>query len=950
MVSNLSLQRMIWKEYRSLRTLWLGCLLGTFGVLALTKLLEPYLGFEFRYASSQFALWVPVLYLVGCTGASFAGEEEERTAGVLIHLSPPLRIFWGGKTLAMLGSAIALQILMFLTAALFVSTNTRSAIPELEWSEMLLLVGLILLEAMAWGQFCSLQLKHALPAVLLAIVFYLFSQTFQIILIAIFFDKSASDFLVSWPLGTLIPEMIALRMGLILSLIGVNLVLAQQWLQGQAMNWGSIVKAWPRSSFPIAVRQLQIAAEPAEPWQRAWLRLRWLEWQGLRSFFYLGLAISVVLLIASGLSPIQSMAMFFLFCWLFPLVLGVMAWRGEQVNSQFRHLLFRGIPASAVWSNKLICWCLTPLLLLVGLLAIAAILGQASPGSRPYSWEIAFNYPMLNWQTAFYSHAIVIWLTAFCLSFATGFLTGHFFRRTVVAFGAGLLSVVVLMLWQQLSLRLGLPFLLFIWPLPILLLAVSWRHLENWQMEREGWRVWLPRVSELAALTGALLFGFIVWRIVEIPNPSREVNQLLVMARGQNSTTTNYEGIRTSADWFYRAGTAQWQAVATKAEAWDRQGFSNRFVELRQIQQTPTEQDQKLQELMYQGLDQHWPQLVELRDNVLKAVVLDTTSEVVGEISSARHVLFCCAVRAMDRRRPNESALWLQAGFRLLGASTISRQSTSWGEYDVAPWYGPLMQWAMHPQQTEPLLRNTLAKIVDNESRWFEGSDRALFSYQSQIRALETDSANWLGLANWEVARQKRILGIALIHQYDYARSGTVNAAYPRRIQYENLRLPPNRGDQPIGMSPGIAEWLRAPQTWFRGSILAAMVTGYRQIHGELPESLGPTVRQYFANTSQSLSDPWAVTDLFRYEQVALPNTVLVDGSATVDAGPFLWSIGPSLHLEWIGREVRLRQSPPPFSPSASERNYTQLNPKIHYLFPIPPETAKQQETAAKTP
>ncbi|HET6426196.1 MAG TPA: hypothetical protein VFG20_21070, partial [Planctomycetaceae bacterium] len=363
MNASLTFQRLLWKEYRALRQLWAMCGLGgSFLMLVILAIAESQTNSGgYSTAFWAFTVWVPPVYVLAAVATMFAGEREEGTLVWLTTLSPRLPSVFISRVLFVLVTGIGLQ-LWYALMALMLSQFDDRHLRSVDTNENLRMMSFLLVESLAYGLFWSLQTNRPLNAILYGAIMIVLVNSGAAILtdslggrFSIIPDDAADYALSFWGWA---------RCLLILAVMAANWRLAEGWLHGHPWDWEWVGHWWSRRrvAAKTATGTSTVAALPAEavePWRRAWQRLRWLEWQSLKTFAWLVLALSFTswasILIRLDNQP-PTFGWSALFCWIALLLAGLLAWQGEQTQQRFRGLVRLGVAPLALWANKFACW------------------------------------------------------------------------------------------------------------------------------------------------------------------------------------------------------------------------------------------------------------------------------------------------------------------------------------------------------------------------------------------------------------------------------------------------------------------------------------------------------------------------------------------------------------------------------------------------------------------
>ncbi|MBX3449748.1 MAG: ABC transporter permease [Planctomycetaceae bacterium] len=724
-----ALGRLVWKEYRQLRTLWLGCCLGTFGLMLIIAIFLIMNRSTFAEQAASLTFWIPFVYLIAGAAIQYAGETEERTAFHLIQLAPSLRVLLAGKVGFLMVSATILQIALFAFAGVLALFDRHSN-PAFDLArDAGFLIGVFVLmyvHVTIWSMFWSLLVDKALVAVVIAALLFL---PFEIILQLIatpWTHGSTSDW--GWFLSVFVSHFVVDSI-----LLTIVVFLAKGWLNGRPAPLSLVPIRLPRPQRRLTERTLVRTEEAPQGWQRTWHRLRWLEWQSLRTFLFWSaiLAIPVVLLILV-LGPGNSRnlaALTLILPWLCAL-LGVFAWRNEQLNHGYRQLVFRGASPLALWLNKLLCWGVLPI-------GVGALIATA------ISWMGDDVTQVLRFQDVDLKRISAHWFFAACLSFLIGFFGGSTQRRSLLGLGMAIGFGYAAFIWVMVVTYAPLPAHLFLWPLPVLFLYVSWRHLPNWWLERSGPWVWLPRAAEITLGCLALLGGGIAWRIYEIPDRSAEANEIIsVYMAGAPNSSSNWVRFE--------------ELVKAIMAAPDRDAAEGP-VTMDDAKRVAANQDK----------------LRELRDLLLKDPALWRQPKRAQINDDPARLLLLMAMLEVEEGRPEASTDWIRAAFNDL--RVVQAHAPLGGYFSkqvVTDFAWHLNQWARDPRVSQELRDATFDMVKrDQQQQPGIGLQPLVHDYALYRINKDAELGFWTTRFNWEWARDRRLSQLALSNQWNQLRS-----------------------------------------------------------------------------------------------------------------------------------------------------------------------------------
>ena len=517
-----AVMRVMWKEYRMLRSFWLA--LAVCGIFIQVILIEftrhaP----ELLSALVSCAVTFTYCFALGAAATIFAVEKEEQTLAFLQFLPlRPARLLAGKLALVFLGTvlmALAQGSLSYVKGrALLSDTRWHVNVPHDErviWFSATATV-IVLLHMMGWGLFFSLKSTRPLLAAVLAIV----ATVVTIFALAWSTDWFLDSFFRRPVAGG---EWFAVAAIATMILWYADLRIGQTWLLGQRASPGE------RRERQRVLRRLL--------WQEFRRSYRLLAALAVFGFFCFGLVVPRLLAV---LPPpvlkgviVQSIA----FGGLFFALLGACTFHGDQERSQFRFFSERGIAARRVWLGRQVFWVgivlVTALLLLVEQRVLAAVfmandnLGIDTATREqlqvPLSW-FALGVDALDhsWRIQSESHiaAYLLWIL---MSFGAGQLCSMLFRSGILAAVFGVLLAGVLLGWAALMDGLDIGWWWSVAPLAIALFAATWARSAGWIVERRNLRAWLGPAAVLLIPLIAILAAVPCYRVWEIPESTVEL-------------------------------------------------------------------------------------------------------------------------------------------------------------------------------------------------------------------------------------------------------------------------------------------------------------------------------------------------------------------------------------------------------------------------------------------
>ncbi|MDZ4683702.1 MAG: hypothetical protein SH850_01355 [Planctomycetaceae bacterium] len=1005
---NAVVSRMIWKEFYALRMVWVLCVLG---VLGLNGMITVYAAAYHWPGGFSTVFWglamvVPAAYVVACTAMTFSGEREDRTADWLVALSPPFASLYVSKQLFLVVSGLAMQVFLAAAAACFSLADRMQPQSLADIWDTLGVTEFVFLECVVWGTFWSLQTARPVQA-----IFQTIATLIVIFVVSGFSMDLARQHNVQsvghhglWGTRGLwygaFDTWGWLRMTWTVGIVAASWALGQRWLNGRAFEWEAVFGRLFQRRVPKA---RTITYERAEPWQRTWQRLRWLEWQSLKSFGWMTVTATVLSCVSILFGTYATLAWMVSFCCLLILIGGLQSWRGEQTRQQYRMFVNYGVSPVAVWANKLLMWFMATMLVVavVGLTTAAFWTLLSSQFTRTFPGYVPGygpRWPSLftQFQNSSTNNPTMLWMTASLfvlyglMMFAAAFMWSLLSRKAVIAFGLALVTLCLLSPWYGIVKQLGMPMWLFLGPLPVWLVWISWRHLTAWWLERTGWRVWLARSLELAVVPAVLVLGAIAYRVYEIPWIPNDAANLLAHHHVPDASTTanNVAAWRKVADAVNAlppitlpdtsfGGAGEGMAAAGGVEQ-PTDDVPSATEPANGVASTPQAK------WLDQWLAESSQPLQELRDALLATQGLMVPEAALWERSSKTgkwqlafrglmsQALLTVAPKTVEFQVPiprtvetdpqtfetrththSESIGWLQSAVRLGGA--VRRYGPLVPQYAYLQnddtLFADMIAWAQHPDQTEATLQQGLQACAAELRLWQVSP--------ADIRA----SADWerkqdISYWPWEEARQQRLLQVASVNRATYVSQVQgghgVASLYPRRTFAQTTQITAwdvRPGDDHsryshlsvyhvvpvIGLEAHMITVLHDAETRYRGTVTTMAVVGYRRLHGRLPASLTEVAPLFgeIATLKEVMHDPWS-QEWFHYEPAGFP--LPADSPEKTLKQPLLWSGGANHYEVRSMGDNRLYASSMVMgglrSSALTDRDLRGL-----YVFPIPPQT-----------
>lgn len=492
---NLSLtRRMLWKEYRALRGLWLGVL----GLVVLGCVLTTSIEGPDRFGLSHYlfslAVGAAALYALGCVSATIGGEFEEGTQQWMQALPVSPARLAAQKLLFVMGSTLAFLGCSLVVAAYF--SGWRPPATH-EWRSIFALWGIATLEGIAYGFLFAVVIRKPLLVMFVTIA--------AVWLVIAVFSTPTIFNLTKVPSSQLYEAADPFRLALLALVAVVDVWLARRWLWERGTSdprRASRLKRW-LSRSGAGRRMVQ---------SRPNVGNRQLLWQGLRQmrWYYLALPAAPILFwMTAGPSEDffrtggASAGLLF-----FAALLGGVTFLGDQQRRSYLFFGERGISGHRVW-------CTRQAPPMIGLIAIYVVFTYAQFYQR-VMFGVAAEYYSES-QLLVLSHTLRQ-LSSLVLVYSAGQFCSMLLRSGLLAAVSGMALALVLLCWALLMNTLGVPHWWSVWLIAIGLLAATLVRAPSWVIDRGGWHGWRTALAVLAAPLFAIALVLPAYRVYSVPN------------------------------------------------------------------------------------------------------------------------------------------------------------------------------------------------------------------------------------------------------------------------------------------------------------------------------------------------------------------------------------------------------------------------------------------------
>ena len=752
--------RIVWKEYRTQRPLWLAMVVLTLLIQFGYQLAVTVAGGD---VSEQvlfvIAMGAAAVYALGCGATLFATERETGTYEFQRGLPLAWRPLFAGK--AGFGAASVLALAILLWSVTIAMTGGR--LPAWRDGGQLWGGGLLAAwEVFAWSLFFSLRLDRPLTAAVLGV------------LVPSVFVHVAGPAVVGFDYSNVgLRHYLAImpwRVAIAAAVSAADLWLASRWLRDSAAT-GDANASWEEDVELIHRGRIRLALETRL--QGGFWRLVWQHWLNSRwTLLAIGFGYLCVAALETQAADSETWNAVPL-GWLVPAAAlwGVTVFLADQRRHAYRFFVEHGVDPRQVWLSRQVVG-LVPLFLgLAAALIFWALCPQLASG-RTLRW------PPTEWDSRVAGGAVCCVL----LAYAAGQACSLFFRSPVLAVVGTAFSAGVLAFWVILMHAARISWWWSVLPIPAVLLVATWRRAPDWMLERGDWASRWLLASVLVIPAATLVAAVILVRLVEIPRvePGFDVAEYLKPLTAEQQETLQ----------LYAQAARQFSAGKRVAEPTAGASWSQ------VISSEPTLDEQRRWEaaneatvaLLLQasrrppcgmwdpvhGQRRLEGQVVALLPS-LPGFGYEDPPE--GHFSALDELLLASAtVRTADGQL---DAAWTRyvAALRLANEYRIRSPEFSWREGDAieARVYEQLPHWAAHPQQTperikaairdlEDLARGTPSATSIIKDAYIEaiqplnGDFRRLEPYEPRDLRMQRLT---LALLPWETARVRRLASFA---------------------------------------------------------------------------------------------------------------------------------------------------------------------------------------------
>ena len=562
--------RLLWKEYRVQRGLWLSMAGGSIALQALIAFLVPSDQESFQ-GIVPIAFMLTGFYAIGSGAITFAIEREEGTQlrPVMLGCPPGLTltvktIFGTVATAILLATTICSGMLLTLGSLTLPENTFQPQVQPMIIPLALLFVALPYLGCVLWSTFFSLLTRKVIVALGLAavamIVSYIVVAMTSIALVESG-QRSRTTELTAPVLfvAALVPCFMALL------LLATNYLLTHRWLtraffdqtsskspsffkrwriRRSGLDGGMVVEIGveDRTAFEVISPEVAIHQPPPRfglsllyaTWgPNLWRHLRFLRWREAietrKIFvgFLLPTLFITIWIVFGNVSSTGWHGVVGFFVHAACLACGAMAFRTEQDERKVQRLADMGLRPATVWTSKHLVWfpraviSIVAILMCVFFVEFLYLYKSSRMSAAEFFQGTWLNLRLPNQSGPSYDpvlrtfgRAIILTLTMYGI----GQVCSQLIRSTIVSLFVSFILGLTIFGWAGVCWYFGVPFILSVFPLAIGCLLVTWCRTNSWMIDDNRGRVWLWPAGSIIAALAIAYFGTGLFRVYEIPS------------------------------------------------------------------------------------------------------------------------------------------------------------------------------------------------------------------------------------------------------------------------------------------------------------------------------------------------------------------------------------------------------------------------------------------------
>lgn len=518
---NTAFYRLVWKEYRAQRSLWLALV---FAAVSLAAVFATGGSGQIPFENLMgIGLTITVAFGVAAVAVAFAGEEDDGTAMWLRMLPVKTHTLLASKLTVVACGMVALLtvsatfnlmlVLLFGDGLSRIDLGPNNEV-IVDWLRAIVGMSTFILLTLA----CALR-SHKMFAAL-------GWSAGCMVLFAILLMNTEEGPLSPFPLVVTALSALAVYPA------------ARQWHRGLRSGEPAAVAFVPGLSKPYSVihnflrgrddvwsKRLIRAASASPPLSRTMRVLLWRELCFVVPFVRGCMAVAVLLLLAHVLLPDEQIPYLLLFYSLVIVECGLRTFRHDQQQLNGLFWSQRGVAPALVWTVRSIVWYLALWITVAAFTAlerfvIYQFLSHAKDKQlQVYATEmvrnIALNFarPEMGGRSLWGPVAAVV-----TGSFVISQLMSMWIRKPILAASCGLIGTILYWVWIGYLVEMGIPLTLTAWPLVVLFLLAGFITRRQWMDRRMSLKIILQRSILIVVPCFCMWPAQTLWRAYEIPD------------------------------------------------------------------------------------------------------------------------------------------------------------------------------------------------------------------------------------------------------------------------------------------------------------------------------------------------------------------------------------------------------------------------------------------------
>jgi len=514
------LSRLLWKEYRAQRTLWLTMLGLGLGLQGLIYIVfrNP---IDLVPAVWSMAAVIQLLCMIASTAIMFAGEREEGTSDWLLRLCAPpvwtLVAKWGFLLLA----STAIASILSLTALLLVRIGPGGSDGSLDRGNVFTDVLMAAAGVFIWSSLGSLLSRRVLTSIPTMAFWWIITMVLPVSLVPWLFGFRGLDVTIDRFEGQVMVFFTVVAGA-------ADLWLGWRWCHGKYADarilanvhqkWNALLNRILRRS--TSASRLPTCSEDSYVGRRIWQRLLWQE-RHRDSFHRMLLQGGCAISLLVGLTR-NSEALFVCVSGLvivLPMFLGVLSFRYDAEGQPLRFLANRGVSAGPVWFAKQTVW--LPRAFWVPFI-ISMTGGFSAVLSAAYARSELVVLPAYLLTNSIVASWNVHWKdveTAICfvlVTYSCGQLAAMLLRQTILSVVVGVVLSGIATFWLVLMRVLDVPLWWSVGGVSVWFFWLSWWYAPYWLMERRSRRIAAGLGFNVLVPFMTLIGVTAAWRVGEV--------------------------------------------------------------------------------------------------------------------------------------------------------------------------------------------------------------------------------------------------------------------------------------------------------------------------------------------------------------------------------------------------------------------------------------------------